>query len=263
MTDGRVPDPPAPDASVGGMLYVPAGPFVMGSDPTDGSAQPEEMPEHIVTVAAFHVDAHEVTNADYRACVTAAACTAPASASSSTRTAYYTNPAYDDHPVIHVSWAQASTYCAWAGKRLPTEAEWEKAARGGCETPTCGAQDEGTYPWGDTVATCDLANGYLGGFCVPGGDADVVGTRSPSGDSPYGARDMAGNVWEWVADWYLDTYYASSPDTDPSGPANGALRVLRGGSWLQGGAGLRVAYRYSSHPADNSNQVGFRCARSP
>ncbi len=168
------------------MIAIPAGPFIMGNTSEE---LPEALPRHQVTLAAYSIDAHEVTNVEYRACESAGACTAPSSLSSNTRSSYHTNAAYDAYPVIYVSWAQASAYCTWAGKRLPSEAEWEKAARGGCKIvapATCGPEDVRTFPWGETPASCTLANyqPFPAPFCVTGGDTDAVGSR-PGGDSPY------------------------------------------------------------------------------
>jgi formylglycine-generating enzyme required for sulfatase activity len=172
----------------------------------------------------------------------------PADYSSSTRSPDYNNATYAKYPVIHVTWHQADAYCRWAGKRLPSEAEWGKAARG--------ASDTRAYPWGDGAPTCALVNGNVSGHCA--GDTNAVGSYS-AGVSPYGALDMAGNVWDWVNDWYSDTYYGVSPSSNPPGPATGSFRVVRGGGWGDYAGNLPAANRGRNLPTGQSFIFGFRC----
>jgi len=226
------------------MVFIPAAEFTMGGN--EGSSN--EKPVHTVYLDAFWIDKFEVTNALYKKCMDAGKCSAPSSTQSSTRNSYYGNSQYDNYPVTYVSWNDANAFCSWAGKRLPTEAEWEKAARG---------TDGRVYPWGNTF---DGAKVNSGDSNPRPGDTTEVG-KYPGGASPYGALDMAGNVWEWVADWYGDNYYANSPRNNPKGPTSGTARVLRGGSWDYDQGYVRVSNRYSSTPVIRGSIVGFRCAQ--
>jgi serine/threonine-protein kinase len=223
------------------MIFVPAGEFTMGSNDY-GS----EEPPHTVYLDAFWIDKYEVTNTLYKKCVDAGKCQPPLLVKSYTRDSYYGDLQYDNYPVIYVSWNAASAYCAWAGKRLPTEAEWEKTARG---------TDGRTFPWGNTFDK-NLLNSSEGGK----GNTTTVGSY-PAGASPYGVLDMAGNVCEWVADWYDSNYYANSPRNNPRGPTSGQYKVLRGGAWDDFQSGARAAYRNSYVPDTRFNSVGFRCAQ--
>ncbi|MFH0902939.1 MAG: SUMF1/EgtB/PvdO family nonheme iron enzyme, partial [Pseudomonadota bacterium] len=221
------------------MVLIPAGELVMGSDPEEGAAQDEE-PEHRPYLSGYYIDIHEVTNRQYSACVSAGACTLPGDTGSWTRDDYYGNEPYDSHPVLYVDWDQAAAYCKWAGKRLPTEAEWEKAARGGCELGKSGAcedDDERRYPWADQeaqAATCQLANIVVANDSACLKDTARVGSY-PDGASPYWVLDMAGNVWEWVADWFGADYYdtCAASCVNPTGPNEGTRRVMRGGSFYR------------------------------
>jgi formylglycine-generating enzyme required for sulfatase activity len=223
------------------MVYVPAGEFVMGSNDYD-----DEKPPHTVYLDAFWIDKYEVTNALYKKCVDAGKCSPPSESKSYTRRSYYGNTQYDNYPVIYVTWENANQYCTWANKKLPTEAQWEKAARG---------TDGRIYPWGNTFDK-NLLNSVEGGK----GDTTAVGSY-PAGASPYGAMDMAGNVWEWVADWYDANYYKNSASRNPTGPTSGLYRVLRGGSWDSDSLVVRAAYRHLSVPVYRGSDVGFRCAQ--
>ena len=224
------------------MVYVPASEFLMGSS-NDEPGPPKQMPQHRVYLDAYWIDRTEVTVAQYQACIEEGRCGTPDC----------TSTGQGDLPVACVSWQNATDYCDWAGRRLPTEAEWEKAARG---------TDGRKYPWGNEQPDCDRLN-Y--GGCV--GRTTVVGSY-PSGTSPYGAVDMAGNVEEWVADWYDEKYYTVSPERNPVGPATSDWgRIVRGGSWWHDSAwDVRADSRspgMSSVSGDYQNFRGFRCAWSP
>lgn len=267
-----------------GMLlrYVPVGAFTMGSNEGDN----DEKPPHTVTLTAFWIDQTEVTNAMFKKFVDA---TGYMSDAEKAGAGYVFDPATNswpatnganwqhprgpgsdlnglaDHPVVQVSWNDARAYCEWAGRRLPTEAEWEKAARG----PSTGSGDGRIYPWGNQAVAGNLLNFADRNLEVSWADKNVedgyqytapVG-HYPDGASPYGALDMAGNVWEWVADWYDETYYAHSPDSNPVGATTGNVRVFRGGGWNDGAANIRAADRYGLKPDGLGENGGFRCAR--
>ena len=232
------------------MVYVPAGEFEMGGN--DADAWDDEKPVHTVYLDSYWIDKYEVSNAQYAKCVTAGDCTKPSYTGSYTRSNYYGNPEYDDYPVIYVDWNQAKDYCQWAGGDLPTEAQWEKAARG---------TDGRAYPWGNESPTCQLTNFDQGSYENPNycvGDTSPV-TDYEAGASPYGALNMAGNVWEWVNDWYGSNYYSTLPTRNPSGPTSGKYRVIRGGSWYRDYRFIRAADRGSSNPTYTSLNLGFRC----
>ena len=239
------------------MRLVPQGEFTMGSNADDALAECEkygsdcdrgayldEEPPHTVTLDAFYIDTYEVTNALYAECVNASVCQPPTSTGSNTRSSYYGNPEFDDFPVIYVDWDMATTFCEWRGARLPTEAEWEKAARG---------TDARPYPWG-----AEADNSYAN-YGVQEGDTREIADYE-SGKSVYGLYDMAGNVWEWVADWYSDTYYQESPSSNPTGPDSGDGRVVRGGSWYDPANLIRTSVRNTFDTNFADNNFGIRCA---
>jgi serine/threonine protein kinase/formylglycine-generating enzyme required for sulfatase activity len=254
-----------PTPAYPGMIDVPAGEFLRGSTQAQIQAAvdectqqdslcsiqglQDELPQRTVYVDAFHLDAHEVTNADYAGCVDAGACEAPLPVSSNQRDPYYGDASYADYPVVYVRWSDADAYCRWAGKRLPTEAEWEKAARG---------PDGLLWPWGN-VFDANRANYRKPGVPPDGSDTERVGSH-PGGASPYGAADMVGNVWEWVADWYAPSYEGQPVVGNPTGPASGDKRVIRGGSWNSNIASARAASRAGASPDERYFDIGFRCA---
>lgn len=238
------PSGPLPEIDSKGavMVLVPAGDFTMGSNTGD----PDEKPSHTVSLDAYYIDKFEVTNALYKVCVDDGKCEAPKFDyffSTSPNRKYFGNPDYDRYPVVYVDWNMAKAYCEWRGVRLPTEAEWEKAARGDTDT--------GIYPWGRTAPACQLAN-----FQNCEGRTGPVGDYE-DGKSQYGVYDMAGNVWEWVADWYAQDYYGKSPSANPPGNRLGQSRVLRGGSWTK--YDIRISNRLPYDPNSTNFDIGFRC----
>ena len=239
------------------MIYIAPGEFMMGSR-NCSSGRPYECPSRSVYLDGFWIDETEVTNEMYRACVSDGYCDPPRTSSSASRSYYYGNSQYNDYPVIYVNWYQAQDYCVYAGKRLPTEAEWEKAARGNLEY---------SYPWGD-MFQCDFGNfdddRVFDSDFVPGGpDCDGFADTSPvgaytEGGSKYNVLDLAGNVWEWVRDYY--GYYDQSDDYNPIGPSSGNEVVLRGGSWTNDMDLARTTFRAHNEKSFVNNDIGFRCA---
>ena len=246
------------------MALIPAGPFYMGGDPavaveeckklcsdcscSRGSYTDEE-PIHSVNLNAYYIDIYEVTNARYAECVKTGSCSPPHETQSNTHASYYDNAEYANYPVIYVDWTQAKTYCEWRGGRLPTETEWEKAARGGL--------DGKKYLWGDDAPICKTGqvNGATFGDCSLN-DTTPVGTYPVNG---YGLLDMAGNVWEWVSSLYKP--YPYDPQDGREDLQAGSARVLRGGSWGYSGNDLRVSFRGQRSSSYFSGRLGFRCAR--
>lgn len=248
-------------STIDGMVQVliPAGTFNMGG--VDPQASADEKPVHQVTMKQFWMDKVEVTNGMYALCVKAGACRFPQELKSDTRDAYYTDAQYVDYPVVYVTWLQAKTYCEWAGRRLPTEAEWERAARG---------DDFRIYPWGDQLPDANRTN-----YNNLVGDTTRVGSM-PAGASPFGIFDMSGNVAEWINDIYDPNYYASGIAANPQGPGSLSTvfnHVVRGGTFQDVEMNIRVSKRSSvlgSNPnatidtpewlGTYSPKIGFRCA---
>ena len=237
------------------LIVIPSGIFEMGADPQlgleicklyspDCSLEDfaDEAPLHLVDLSSFWIYRTEVTNLQYRLCVDEGDCSPPALPE------FFLDDRFSEHPVVYVDWFSAKNYCEWAGGRLPTEAEWEKAARG---------TDGRLFPWG-SEPECGLANvkGCTQGLTSP------VGSFT-EGASPYGVYDLAGNAAEWVSDWYSPTYYQESPNQDPVGPTTGEMRVVRGGSWKNPFTGVRSTNRSANFPEIFSSGVGFRCVVEP
>ena len=219
------------------MVLIPEGPFVMGGD---SEVNPQEKPAHTVYLLSYYISRYPVTNEEYREFVQATGHKPPA---------HWLNGTYPlemtQHPVVNVSWHDAAAYAEWAGKRLPTEAEWEKAARG---------TDERRYPWGNRFVDGERCNsGNPEGSTTP---VDMY----PEGRSVYGVWDMAGNAGEWVEDWYAPDYYGRSPEIDPHGPSEGKQKVYRGGGYHSNRADVQTQTRHCAVPHIYQQYIGFRCA---
>ncbi len=283
------PTPPAvPTPSVGDtwsrqvdgmdMLFVPSGEFLMGSDRDmvkyarqlctassgdlaiagcKAAAFVNEQPAHAVRLDAFWIDRTEVTNAQYRSCVQSGACEPPALSSSFSRASYYGDPAYDSYPVVNVVWQMARQYCSWANARLPTEAEWEYAARG---------PDSRIFPWGNSFESsrlnyCDAGCPLIADSTNNDGYPDTAPVGSfPSGASWMGALDLAGNAREWVADWLAT--YPPEDAANPVGPETGELKIPKGGSWYDTPDDVRSANRGGEGLDYFRDNLGFRCAKT-
>jgi formylglycine-generating enzyme required for sulfatase activity len=262
------------------MANVLAGEFLMGS-PSDMGGLPDEQPQRKVYLGSFYIDRYETTNEAYAAFVRSTGHSFPENSNphATVWTAAGPIPGIERHPVINVSWLDAAAYCNWAGKRLPTEAEWEKAARG---------TDSRRYPWGNDwdIRLANSASFWAGrtvefssgadwdAFWVKGEGAELARSKGiqgeiltlpvgsfPSAASPYGLYDMAGNVAEWVEDWYDPNYYKSAPLADPAGPTRGAIKSMRGGSWLKPAISLRTSDRDWGTIDSRPSGTGFRCAK--
>lgn len=224
------------------ILFVPKGAFIMGSENGDDY----ERPVHSVYLDDFWIDKTEITNSMYYLCMEFGPCEAPLSDGFYAPKDHFKDPLKAELPVVFITWYNAETYCEWVGRRLPTEAEWEKAARG---------VNGQTYPWGNQDPTPELLN-----FDKNNLDLMPVGSF-PLGASPYGAMDMAGNAWEWVVDWYDDYYYEISPSTNPTGPIKGNTHSMRGGAYFQPAYEVRTTFRSSTPPTHNlRTDLSFRCA---
>lgn len=222
------------------MGLISAGPFTMGRE----GANPDEQPTHRVSLAAFYIDRYEVTVADYAKFLESEDANPPVLWQEARR------GKNQGKPVLGVDWYDAAEYCRWAHKRLPTEAEWEKAARG---------TDGRIYPWGNESPTSIHAN--FGHETATGYAAVTEVGSLEKGQSPYGIYDLAGNVWEWVADRYDEHYYQHSPEHNPRGPTTGPLRVVRGGAWNSPPTIIAAANRGANVPSTRRSDIGFRCAK--
>jgi formylglycine-generating enzyme len=235
------------------MVHVSAGPFPMGVPAGDRDGGRDEYPRHEVFLNDYDIDTYEVTHGRYAEFIKATGHRSPQHTKNPARTLWTGSAVPDslrERPVINVDWYDADAYCRWAGKRLPTEAEWEKAARG---------TDGRRFPWGNVEPTDKHLN-YNQRWR---GENTLMPVGSyEAGKSPYGAYDMAGNVWEWVADWYDPLYYEKSPSTNPQGPETGTHKVLRSSGWSVETPLVRIFTRVQSDPLNRNDSTGFRCALS-
>ena len=235
-------------AGEAGMISIPGGSFLRGRSqalPDDGvkwfpTLLKDDRPVRRIVIDPFYMDKHEVTNRQFGEFISATGRPAP----------YYWSDGKppegrQSHPVVNINWEEAAAYCEWAGRRLPTEAEWERASRG--------LREGATYPWGE-----DEPNKQLARF----DGIDGAGTVCQFRKNDFGLCDMAGNVWEWCADWYEKDYYPQAPEKNPPGPPQGTYRVLRGGSWADAAKYLTCAHRSFARPDERSPNIGFRCAKS-
>ncbi len=233
------------------MVLIPEGPFPMGVPHGDRDGGRDEYPRHDVFVNNFYIDKFELTNSRYLEFVKATNHRIPQNPKNATRNLWQGDTITEslaDRPVINVDWADANAYCQWAGKRLPTEAEWEKAAKGTADR---------RFPWGNVEPTNKHLNfnqQWIGEkTLMPVGSYEL-------GKSPFGVYDMAGNVWEWVNDWYDAKYYEKSPAKNPTGPETGTKRVLRGSGWQNETPTVRIFTRVDSDSTIRNESTGFRCA---
>ncbi|MEK6633292.1 MAG: SUMF1/EgtB/PvdO family nonheme iron enzyme [Nitrospirota bacterium] len=233
------------------MVLIPEGPFPMGVPHGDRDGGRDEYPRHDVFVNNFYIDKFELTNSRYLEFVKATNHRIPQNPKNATRNLWQGDTITEslaDRPVVNVDWADAQAYCQWAGKRLPTEAEWEKAAKGTADR---------RFPWGNVEPTNKHLNfnqQWIGEkTLMPVGSYEL-------GKSPFGVYDMAGNVWEWVNDWYDAKYYEKSPAKNPTGPETGTKRVLRGSGWQNETPTVRIFTRVDSDPTIRNESTGFRCA---
>ncbi len=274
------PDQPPPDLPPApvGMVAIPAGSFQMGCAPSEVyecilPAAERELPLHVVYLDGYYMDVYEVSNGQYAQCVAAGVCADPPSHTNMDtgqliyNDNHYGDPQYANYPVVNVSWEDAVNYCAWVGKSLPTEAQWEKAARGSSDTRM--------WPWGNTAPNCTLANfrdenrTENQGFCgtnLNGVVTSAVGSH-PQGASPYGVMDMAANVGEWVADPFVDDYYKYyDPNAWPANPfpeREDLNKVIRGGGWAESSWDVRISSRSSGLTTAKASNIGFRCVSTP
>lgn len=235
------------------MVYVPAGEFEMGSEGADSN----QRPVHTVYLDAYWIGKYEVTNQQYAIFQNANGNQTEGDVTwldeisgyariQQSAGSWAAQSGYTDHPMVAVNWYGARAYCEWAGGRLPSEAEWDKAARG---------TDGRTYPWGESIGANFANYGNLG-------DTTSVGSY-PAGASPYGALDMAGNVWEWVQDWYDFNHYSDTEANNPTGPDAGKIKVVRGSSWVFNNVWyLTAAYRVWGNPSVSFGDFGIRCLTS-